>query len=563
MARVAAIAIDAAERWYVEQLLAQGKLPNLAALRARGVWAELETPKPYRSEVVWARFLTGDEPLETKDWATCSTFDPATYRQASNPASGKTPFFALGDEATVVALDLIHSRPADGVRGSQVVAWGCHSPQWPRSSSPAGLLTEIDRRFGINPAFENEFAFGWHTPDFLRELGEACLVGVRRRVDIAEWLITDRQPDWDLFLTCLSELHIVGHQMWHGVDPSHPLHGVATSDVAGALVERTMVAMDEAIGRLVQAAGDDTAVVVFALHGQEPADDIVSTILLPELLARRYLGRAFLASPGQAAWRAAGCPPLVPEPGAYIGDVPLYAFADTLPQRLRRFGHRLLPQSLWERARRLAGRPDRLPIAVLPDRTGPEVLEVDEATFEAYCEPTTYQPAAWYRRHWHEMRAFAMPSFADGHIRINLEGREANGVVAAGDYEAAMAEVEELLRACRDPRTGESIVSELIRLRAGDPFDPDGPDADMLVVFQGGSDAIEHPDLGTIGPFPQERMSIHSSEGWALVAGPGLAPGELGRHPSRALTPTILELLGKTPPATSPPSLLAGHPSRP
>ena len=32
----------------------------------------------------------------------------------------------------------------DQGHGAQVVAWGSHSPQWPRSSSPTGLLRAID-----------------------------------------------------------------------------------------------------------------------------------------------------------------------------------------------------------------------------------------------------------------------------------------------------------------------------------------------------------------------------------------------------------------------------------
>jgi len=38
-----------------------------------------------------------------------------------------------------------------------------------------------------------------------------------------------------------------------------------------------------------------------------------------------------------------------------------------------------------------------------------------------------YQPAIWYKPFWPQMKAFALPSFSEGYIRINLQGREPEG----------------------------------------------------------------------------------------------------------------------------------------
>lgn len=541
MGRVAAIAIDAAEWWYLDRLLEAGKLPHLARLRDRAARAAIRSEAAYRSELVWARFLSGREPLEDKNWAVSVTFDPATYEVGINSASRAEPFYALGEGTEVVALDLIHSKVAEQVQGVQVVAWGAHSPQWPRSSSPPGLLRTIDERFGTNPAFDNDFDYGWHDPEFLTKLLAANRVGAERRTDIATWLL-DEHPDWDLFLTCYSEFHSVGHQAWHGADERHPLHGVApTSDLAGQAMEEIAVAVDEQLGRLLAAVGDDTTVVVFAMHGFQPADDVASVVLLPELLHRLHRGRKLFRDPDQRAWRRAGCPPVLPGPGDHIGSMVAEAFAATPKDKVRR----ALPPAVLARLRRAAGKGGRPSLSAMDRPTPPEVDLVDEDAIRAVNAPPSYEPAAWYRHAWPKMPYFALPSFADGHVRVNLRGRERDGLVDKEDYERTLDEIERVLADCRDARTGAPVVEDLLRLRSDDPFDPEGPDSDVLVIWSGAPDAFDHPTVGTIGPFPHMRTSHHSPDGFALVAGPGITPGDLGTRAGADLPPTVLSLLGR------------------
>jgi predicted AlkP superfamily phosphohydrolase/phosphomutase len=544
--KVAAIVIDAAEWWYLERLLDEGRLPNLARLRARSAEAKIDSPVAYRSELVWARFLTGGEPLEQREWPVCVTFDPDDYTCGTNNASREQPFFAFGDGTKVVALDLIHHAPSPAVEGLQVIGWGSHSPMWPRMSTPTGLLTEIDQRFGTNPAFGNDFDYGWHQPAFIDALREACEVGTARRVDIAEWLLTERLPDWDLFLTCISEFHSVGHQLWHGVDERHPLHGkVDTTELARASIEAVTEAVDAAVGRLLDIVGEDTAVVLCAFHGFQPGDDTVSTVLMPELFQRLHFGRGLLRDPDQAAWRAAGCPPVVPGSDERISEHYVDGFADSSKQRLRRGVRSMLPRSSFNRLRALAGHKGQAPLSAMSKLTPPETLELTDEVLAGYDKSPTYEVAYWYRRHWPSMRYFALPSFADGHVRVNLAGRERHGIVAKEDYAAVLDEIEAVLAECRDSRTGEPIVERCIRMREDDPFAVDGPDADILVVFASAPDAIDHPKVGTIGPHPHLRASHHSATGFALVAGPDVTRADLGTRPAADITATIVDLLGK------------------
>ena len=59
------------------------------------------------------------------------------------------------------------------------------------------------------------------------------------------------------------------------------------------------------------------------------------------------------------------------------------------------------------------------------------------------------------------MKCFALPSIAHGYIRINLRGREANGLVPPENYGAFCDELSQQIRMLRDARTGRRLVKEM------------------------------------------------------------------------------------------------------
>jgi predicted AlkP superfamily phosphohydrolase/phosphomutase len=186
-------------------------------------------------------------------------------------------------------------------------------------------------------------------------------------------------------------------------------------------------------------------------------------------------------------------------------------------------------------------------------RTGPEPARVTTNPFSQrtpdgdvpvlFGEVSWSQPM-WYRHRWPSMPWFALPSFSDGHVRINVAGRERDGIVALDDYGRACDALEATLVRAVDPRTGEPIVDEVIRLRDGDVLAPDGPGADLVVTFRAPADSLAHPDCGIVGPFAFPRSGSHTENGFLLVDGPGIPHAELDVHPALDVPPTLLRLLG-------------------
>ena len=544
MPQLVAIGVDAAERSVVERMMASGKMPNLRALAERAARFRLQNVASYRSDLAWVRFLTGRSEASL-GWHGVLDFDPATYVVEGHGTLAARPFYAADDRRTIV-FDVPGSVIDGAVEGVQVTGWGTHSPQWWRASSPPGLLRDIDARFGTNPAFGNEHDIAWHEPGRIDALAAASRIGARRRVDAVQWL-AESNRDCDLLLTATSEIHTMGHQLWFGIDDTHPLHGVApTTALAQERMVDAFVDTDDALGQVIGGLAPDATIVVFALHGMQPADDAAATVLLPELLHRLHLGRHALRDEDLRSWRAAGCPPRLLSPGMpwhrYLRD----RFQDGPGDVVRRIG-RMAPPPLYAWARRAAGKPALYDPAELPAGTPPEV---DPALAGAWRHTDVdWQVTAWYRRHWPVMPYFAVPTFDDTLLRINLAGREARGVVPLDGYARACGEATAFVRELTDARTGEPAVAEVTPLRASDPMDPDGPNADLMVRWRGSPDALVHPRLGAVGPVPHARTGGHSTNGFAFIAGPGIDPGDRGQRPAADLPPTLLALMGSQGPS--------------
>ncbi len=545
---MAAIGLDSAEWSLLEPMMDDGELPHLSALRRRSAVARLHNAD-YRTGLVWEQFLTGRGAAGS---GRCSpvAFDPSTYEVVKVGARPVAPFFRSVPGHTV-AFDVPFVSLASTGDATAVTAWGAHDPAYPRAAAPAGLLREIEQRFGPHPAFDNDYEIVWNRPDALERFADALVVGARRRADVASWLLR-RCDDWRLFLTVLSETHSAAEQLWHGVAPDHPVNEVVDPAPAGRRLREVYRAVDDAVGRILAALPDDTTVVMFSLHGATTNDvDVPSMVLLPELLHRLALGRPFLRDPERN-----GVPAAVRLPP----DVRWHEYVEQLlpadpepPRSPRQRVGAAVPASLraaYREARRVhrgaptngrAGPGSRLgamglPIVEETDRT-PDEIGVPSDSLD-------WQLTSRYRPAWPDLPAFAMPTFQDGRVRVNLEGREHNGVVALGDYARECGRLEDLLRQCRDVRTGEPVVEEVVRLRADDPCGPEGPDADLLVIWSHAVDALTHPDTGTIGPFPFRRMGTHRPGGFAMVAGPGVSPAELGDHDALDLPATVTALAG-------------------
>lgn len=162
---------------------------------------------------------------------------------------------------------------------------------------------------------------------------------------------------------------------------------------------------------------------------------------------------------------------------------------------------------------------------------------------------------------WARTTAFAIPTFYAGLIRVNLRGREPQGIVAPGaEYEALLDRLETDLRQLTDPVTGAPAVQNIAR--PGRLFGKNPPPAfpDLWVTWAPSRrfvERVQHPRAELTQVRPEWcRDSDHNQHGFFAAAGPAIAGR--GAVPDVAvldLTPTFLTLLNEPVPAE-----LAGRP---
>jgi hypothetical protein len=535
--RVLVVGLDGLEVALAERLMAAGEMPALAALHARAGCFRLDHGPAQRTGLAWEHVASGLSPEAGCRWSAVE-FDPATY-DAWQEGARFTPWWAgLDCRAVVFDTPYVDLRRARNTRG--VVAWGAHDPGTPTAGRPAGLLAEFGKRFGPYPASPWTYAKPFPSPALTQAMGEALSGALDVRARAACWLAKERLPDWDLFMAVAGEVHGAVEGLWHGVDPAHPLHEHSSAAVAGRALLGVHRALDRMLGTLVSAA-EGAAVIAFNMGGMGANhSDVASMVLLPELLYRHAFGRSLLATPSE--WTAApGSLPILED-----GDRWVAASEEWVPRIMPAKSRDRLPSgALLSLARRLP-------------RPVKGVLKVARAAapeWHARGGRTTrldlgWQPAQRYRHHWPRMPAFALPSYYDGRIRINLRGRERDGMVEVSRYAETCRGLERMLHECRNPRTGEPAVAFIERAWSRNPLELTGSAADLIVVWRDVVGALEHPRLGLVGPVPLLRTGGHTGpHGFAYVVAPGLAPGDRGVRSAFDVVPTMVQLLGHQPPA--------------
>ncbi len=534
--RVIAIGLDAADYRVMEKWMDQGYLKNLSQLRSQGAYGHLTNTVTYCDQVretsiterLWANTWTGCTSNKTGYWG-IEKFYPETYDMSLDIRGAYDfkeypPFYGLMEDRRVILFDLLSASLYDKVDGLQILGWGGHFPATDNCSSPPELLPEIIRKYGEHPVFYKDAGFWWD-----KEYEEWVEKGIKDAVATRSEIIRDlmKRQDWDLFLTTFGETHSAGHNFWYLSQSDHPLydHFRKDNDPAKDPMLACYEAVDHAVGEILAEAPEDAYVFVYAVHGIAANNtDLFSLVFLPELLYRfSFPGKVALA-PGKLGETL---PPVITDASLPWPVEILKTTTLANPTLMQRLVKKLVPG--------------------LFSRFWPEPQITDMSQLEGSSANLNWMPGMWYRSAWPQMKAFALPAFSDGHIRINLEGREKNGIVKPSEYDALCEEITQFLYRVKDARTGEPIVEEVVRTRRSpSDSDPKLPDSDLVVLWKPGvSDVIDSPDCGRIGPVVYDRTGGHYlSRGFLMAKGPGITPGSsIPDGQAVDIAPTIMNLM--------------------
>jgi predicted AlkP superfamily phosphohydrolase/phosphomutase len=150
---------------------------------------------------------------------------------------------------------------------------------------------------------------------------------------------------------------------------------------------------------------------------------------------------------------------------------------------------------------------------------------------------------------WQKTRAFAIPSLYTSFIRVNLQGRELQGIVQPGQaYYDLLNEIETNLQQLIDPITQQPAIKQIAK--TVDWFNCDIPDnlPDIFIEWQPAQyyrDRLLHPQAEIQqSPSFYHRDSYHSLNGFMTAAGESIdKKGQLEDIDLLDLAPSFLKLL--------------------
>ncbi len=472
---LAVITLDAASLPVLERLLAESRLPILQGLRERGESTQLATPAAHFSAGVYQALFSGT------DLATNGLYFPFQWSASEQrlrymldlpaPMSVWERLGEAGRRSLVV--DAWESRVPQDRAGTVISGWQFTNRFMLRSwSAPRGVDQKLAHRFGRPPLVEE--VYGRPSARTLKRLRRDLLAAPGRLADAATELV--RREPFDFCWFGLPAVHVAGHQLY---DPASQLwdsasqkQGVAPEDrrELESGLDEVYAAADTAIGRILAALPADVDLIVLSAVGMEV--NTSRSDLLPGML------RAIMHGPGSH------------RPG---GD-------GTWIWRLRA----RLPTDFRTRLARA------LPERAVHDLTARlELRGVD----------------------WTETRAFALPTDHHGYVRLNIRGREREGIVEPDDADELMDEIAEGLLTFRDPDGGPAVeaVDRVVDVVGDGPGLHRMPD---LVVRWANRPAtrlagVGSPKFGDVarGGGGSGRSGNHCADAWALIL-----PGESGRR---------------------------------
>ncbi len=152
---------------------------------------------------------------------------------------------------------------------------------------------------------------------------------------------------------------------------------------------------------------------------------------------------------------------------------------------------------------------------------------------------------------WSKTKAFAIPSLFTSFVRINLRGREPQGIVEPGEaYEKVLDQLEQDLKLLIDPQTGKPAVKRIARTAEIFHINPPVSLPDLFVEWEPGPrllDRVIHPKAVLVQPKPQYcPISQEKLSGFIAAAGPSIqGRGVVDDIPLLNLAPTFLSLMGE------------------
>jgi predicted AlkP superfamily phosphohydrolase/phosphomutase len=487
--QVVVVGLDGASFDVIGPWLKTGKLPNLQKLIAEGVSGKLRSTIHPMSGPAWASFMTGKNPGKHGifDWTRHIDGNYEASLVNSTSLCGKTLWEIVNEAGfTTGVVNVPLTYPPYAVDGYLV----------------SGLLT---------PSSKSDFVFPPHMADELHRAAdgyvihgqewyvegkeETCiedtLTALEKRGRAVVHLLHTHPCDLNVFV--FMETDSIQHRFWKYMDPDFPGYKPEYARHADA-VFRVFRKADTILGEILAHLPKDAAVIVMSDHGAGP--------LYKLIFINRWL--------------------------MHLGLLKLKN------SRVTRFKCWLVENKVLLRGYNILNKIglSNLYLRIPRSRRNQVVssfLTTDDID-------------------WSCTKAYAAGDF--GQIRINLYGREPEGIVSLGDeYEELVAFITKNLYDLKDPETGERIVDKVYRkdeIYSGECLEL-APDL-LFVAYEYAYISSKHfgfEESELMGRSAYANSGSHRPDGIFIAHGRGIKCGNIVQYARIIdIAPSVLYLMG-------------------
>ncbi len=478
------LGLDSADFRLCEKWAKQGEMPHFKALMERSQRLRVKNPFGFEAGSLWPCFnMVADVDMHgLHDGFNLFDTDRYNRRRMSLDENQCAYFWERLSQAgyRVMVIDPPYVPLVDNINGRQVVDWMTHvrtGDTW-LQTSPSELAVGIREKYGMNPISRSDSSCPCddnrpETPDELLEMQDGLKDRIRSKTDlITTWLKDER---WDYCYCVYHETHDMGHMSWHVHDESHVDHDPVVRAEVGDPLKEIYLALDEAIGRIVEALPTGMAFHLFCSHGM--GEERTASVFLDEILLQLELHY---------------------RPFRKIRNDWFKKFAKLLgkdPERCRN-----IISLRYLLMKKLFG-----------------------------ADPGIYNDKP--HRYFFEV----LNNYATGAIRFNLKGRESRGLLDRGsDFDRYCVRLEQDLMQIVNTESGEPLIKRFLRV---DEMH-DGPMRDLLpdILLEWNKSApireIESPLFGKMKLPYRARTGDHTFKTGALYCSGSIDSSELVEHGS-------------------------------
>ena len=468
--KVMVIGLDGATFDIINPLVDKGRLPTFKMIMGNGAWGELRSTILPVTPPAWASFMTGKNPGKH------GAFGFYSYKEGSYDTELATSLnikskklWDYFDSAKKIGLiDIPMTFPPEKINGYMISGMPVPSEQ-SIFTSPPELHTEIIKEIGDYTIDRDLMLSTRCNPvESLRRLYSYT----KMRKDVAEYLIREKGP-FDFFMVVFRTTDFIQHAAFKFLDNDYSSTHIEETKKYGDVIAQVYERMDQYLSDLLKIAGEDCIIILMSDHGGGP-------------LKKRFHLNRWLKKKGLLVLKNES------SRGLKIEKKKISRILDRL--RLSPL-NKFLPYKITSAC-----------IPVLVPYLKHPVEQVD----------------------WDKTKAYANLVWTDGVIRINLKGREPNGIVDENQYDELKTYIIEELLKVADQETGQNVIESAYKredIYSG-PYVKDAPD--ILLITQNmeyaftaaltGNELFEKPN----DPTPAN----HRMNGVFMITGPNIKKGQ-------------------------------------